>query len=95
MKPIEKSRLEARVTPQQKKMFVRAANVSGMSLSGFLKTALLEKAKNVLREHDVIELCLADQEQLAEHLLHPPEAPSGFKELAEWRRQQEKDAQPH
>lgn len=92
MKTVEKSRLEARITPQQKKIFVRAAAVSGLSLADFVKSALLEKAKKTLRDHDVIELCLADQEQLAEHLLNPPEAPSGFKKLAEWRRRQERDA---
>jgi len=92
MRTAEKSRLEARVTPQQKKMFVRAADVSGLSLADFVKSALLEKAKKILRDHDVIELCLADQEQLAEHLLNSPEAPSGFKELAEWRRRQERGA---
>jgi uncharacterized protein (DUF1778 family) len=92
MTAVEKSRLEAQVTSQQKKLFVRATAVSGMSLADFIKTALLEKAQNTLRNHDVIELCLADQEQLAEHLLQPLEAPSGFKELSEWRRRQEQDA---
>jgi hypothetical protein len=56
---MEKTRLEARVTPQQKKMFAQAAAVSGMSL--------------------------ADQEQLAAHVLNPPQAPARFKELAKWR----------
>jgi uncharacterized protein (DUF1778 family) len=92
MSTLEKTRLEARVTPQQKKLFVRAAAVSGMSLADFVKNALLEKANNTLRDHTVIELCLADQEQLAAHLLNPSEAPDGFKELAKWRGQQERDA---
>ncbi|MBN2326127.1 MAG: DUF1778 domain-containing protein [Candidatus Omnitrophica bacterium] len=92
METIEKSRLEARVTPQQKKLFVRAAAVAGMSLSDFVKNALVEKAYKTLRDHDVIELCLADQEKLAFHLLTPPEAPADFRDLAEWRRRQDQDA---
>jgi len=92
MRTAEKSRLEARVTPQQKKMFVRAAAVSGLSLADFVKSALLEKAHRTLQEHDVIQLCIEDQEQLAEHLLNPPKTPAKFKKLMEWRKQLDQHA---
>lgn len=92
MKTTEKSRLEARVTSQQKKVFLRAAALSGMSLSDFVKSALLEKANRILSEHDVIRLCLEDQEQLADHLLNPPSTPAKFKKLMAWRKQQDGQA---
>jgi uncharacterized protein (DUF1778 family) len=91
MSMLDKTRLKARVTPQQKKLVAQAAAVSGMSLADFVKNALLEKANHTLRDHTVIELCLADQEQLAAHVLNPPQAPAQFKELAKWRKRQEQD----
>lgn len=89
-KPIEKSRIEARVTTEQKKLLVRAAAVSGMPLAQFIKTSLLEKASQAIQEHDILQLCLEDQQQLADHLINPPETPPNFKKLMNWRKQQEK-----
>ncbi len=92
MKVLEKSRLEARVTPQQKELFIQAAAVSGMSLADFVKSALIEKANNTLRDSNIIELCLEDQQQLANHLLKPLETPAKFKKLMTWRKEQEQHA---
>lgn len=84
MKTLEKTRLEARITPQQKELFSRAAAVSGMSLTDFVKTALIEKANDTLQKHDVIQLCMEDQQQLADHLINPPKTPAKFKRLVNW-----------
>jgi uncharacterized protein (DUF1778 family) len=92
MKTEDSFKIEAQITLQQKELFSRAAAVSGMSLSDFVKSALVEKTKTTMQEYSIIDLSLADQEQLAKHLLHPPESSDDLEKLSQWRKQQEQDA---
>lgn len=53
-------RLEARVTPQQKGILQRAAELQGVSLTDFLVTSAHEAAKEIIRENNVITLTAQD-----------------------------------
>ena len=69
-------RLEARVTPEEKELFLSAMERSGKrSLSEFMISAMLEKAHSILHKHEVIALSRQDQRAFAAALLDSP-APS-------------------
>jgi uncharacterized protein (DUF1778 family) len=66
-------RLEARVTPEEKQLLMRAAELSGRSFTDFLVATLHEAARRIVHEHDVILLSAADSSEFMEALLNPPE----------------------
>jgi uncharacterized protein (DUF1778 family) len=66
-------RLEARMTPRQKRLFQRAADLHGQSLTEFTLTHLQEAAERVIRECEMIELTARDSLVLMDSLLNPPE----------------------
>ena len=66
-------RLEARVSNQQKQLFVRAAELQGLSLTDFVLSAISDAANQVVREHEIIKLTRRDQIAFAEALLAPPQ----------------------
>jgi uncharacterized protein (DUF1778 family) len=65
-------RLEARITPRQKRLFQRAADLRGQSLTDFALANLQEAAERIIRECEVIELTAHDSRILMESLLNPP-----------------------
>lgn len=70
-------RLEARLTPEQKRLFVSAAELQGRSLSDFVVSSAIEKATQVLAEMAVIRLDAEQSRGFATALLaepHPNEA---------------------
>lgn len=67
------ARLEARVSVEQKNLFVQAASLLGRSLTDFMVAALQEVAKRTILEHEVIQLSVRDQKLFAQALLNPPE----------------------
>jgi uncharacterized protein (DUF1778 family) len=76
-KPLERSsektaRLEARITEQQKALFMRAAELTGRSLTDFVVASAQETASRTLREHDTLLLSTLDRKAFVETLLHPP-----------------------
>ena len=56
----QNSRLEARVSPHLKKLFVRAAKIQGVSLTDFLVTTAKKEAESVLKLQTLINLSLKD-----------------------------------
>jgi len=58
--PSQNSRLEARVHPNLKKLFVRAAKIQGVSLTDFIVTTAKKEAESVLKLHTLINLSLQD-----------------------------------
>jgi uncharacterized protein (DUF1778 family) len=48
------ARLEFRVTPQDRAIIERAAELAGEPVTAFARTAAEERAERVLREHEVI-----------------------------------------
>lgn len=67
------SRVEARVTEEQKLILQRAADLRGLSLSDFLITSAQSAAEAVIREHNIIVLTVRDSIAFAEAILNPGE----------------------
>ena len=66
----KKDRIEARVRPEDKNLFKRAAELSGMKLSEFTVQALKNAAVKIIKEHTLMELSLADQKLFIDSLLN-------------------------
>jgi uncharacterized protein (DUF1778 family) len=64
-------RLEARITPDQKDLFKRAASLRGVTLTDFVVSSVHEAAVRTLEGMHVIELGRRDQQTFVDALLHP------------------------
>lgn len=64
-------RLEARVTPEQKQLFERAAALHGRSISEFVVSSAEDAAMRTIHEHDVLHLSVRDSRAFVESLLNP------------------------
>lgn len=62
-------RLEARVTKEQKDRLIQAAALAGRSLTDFIVSSADERARELIREHEVMRLSAVDSEAFAEALL--------------------------
>ena len=82
-KVTKKARLEARVTIEQKQLMERAASLRGQNLTEFIVAVLSEKATQVIKDSEFIELTDRDRQAFAAALLNPP-AP-GDKAIADAR----------
>lgn len=65
-------RLEARVTEEQKQLFVRAATLQGRSLTDFVIASAQEAAIATVRAHDALRLSERDRQAFVSALLAPP-----------------------
>ena len=70
--PIKTARLETRVTAEQKKLFQRAADLTGRSLTDFILKSAQEVAARTVREHDVLTVSGRDRDLFVSALLQPP-----------------------
>ena len=70
--PIKSERLEARVTPEQKALFQRAADLAGRSLTDFIVSSLQAAAEEAVRTHQVIRLTAEESAAFAAALLDSP-----------------------
>jgi len=66
------ARFEARLTPEQKSILLRAAALTGRSLSDFVVTSAQEAATRTLREYDAMTLSVRDREVFVAALLKAP-----------------------
>jgi uncharacterized protein (DUF1778 family) len=71
-KESRKERLEARLTPEQKKHIEHAARIRGTSISDFVVLSADDAAVRTIREHEVLTLNERAREVFANALLHPP-----------------------
>ena len=71
-RPAGGNRLEARVTPGLKRLFQRAADLQGVTLSDFLIQSLRQAALQTVQEHETLRLNTRDSLQFAKALLAPP-----------------------
>jgi len=69
----QQSRIEARVSPRQKRLFERAAAIEGVTLTDFAISSMQRAATSVLQEHTRIELSERNQRTFVEALRNPPE----------------------
>lgn len=65
-------RLEARVTPEEKELFMRAAEASGQNLTDFMLSRLHRAAEELQLELRVTLLSAADSRRFAESVIEPP-----------------------
>ena len=66
------ARLEARITPEQKALFSKAAALTGRSLSDFVVASAYEAAARTVREHEAMTLSVRDREIFVRALLNHP-----------------------
>ncbi len=64
--PIQNSRLEARVSPGLKNLFMKAAKLQGVSLTDFIVATAKKEAESVLKSQSLIDLSLRDMSLLIE-----------------------------
>ena len=65
-------RLEARITLEQKDLFLKAAALTGRSLSDFVIASAYETAARTVREHEAMTLSARDREVFVAALLKAP-----------------------
>lgn len=68
----KKERLEARLTPEQKKHIEHAARIKGTSVSDFVVLSADAAAVQAIREQEVLTLNERAREVFANALLSPP-----------------------
>ena len=87
-RPGKSSRLEARVTAEQKALIERAAAYEGCTVSDFLLHSAQQAAKVVIQEHEVLVLNHSQSRSLVELLLDAPQPNQALQRaLDEHRRQ--------
>jgi len=78
----QQSRIEARVSARQKRLFERAAAIEGVTLTDFAISSMQRAATSVLQEHTRIELSERNQRTFVEALRNPPEPNEALREAA-------------
>jgi uncharacterized protein (DUF1778 family) len=70
-KRAKRERLEARITPEQKALFQRAAALRGLSLTDFVVSSVQAAAEDTISTREVIHLSARDSLIFAEEILNP------------------------
>lgn len=68
----KQERLEARVSPAQKRLLERAANLRGTSLTDFVLTSAQEAATKTIKDFEILTLCDEAREVFIKALMNPP-----------------------
>ncbi|HXN21348.1 MAG TPA: DUF1778 domain-containing protein [Candidatus Dormibacteraeota bacterium] len=68
----KEERLEARVTPAQKRLIERAAALRGTSVTEFVVASAQEAATTTIKDFDVLHLRDQDREVFLNAVLNPP-----------------------
>ncbi|MEE4601245.1 MAG: DUF1778 domain-containing protein [Desulfobacteraceae bacterium] len=71
----KRSRLEARISAEDKELLKRAADLQGCSLTEFVVRSAQEAARQAVKEHQMMSLTSRDTKAFVKALLRPP-APS-------------------
>lgn len=64
-------RLEARISLEQKKLFVRAAALEGRTLTDFVIGSLTKAAQRVVSDKEILVLAERDSAAFVREMLHP------------------------
>lgn len=67
-----RDRAQFRPTAEQKELLIRAATLTGQTLSEFMRTAVEERAKRVIAEHERIVLTERARKTFLTALAKPP-----------------------
>jgi len=80
---IKSARFEARITEDQKAIFLRAAALGGhRTLTEFVIESAQEKANAIIRDHDILSLTAKDKRIFVDALLNPPAPNAKLKQAA-------------
>ncbi|MNQ45100.1 hypothetical protein D3C85_588760 [compost metagenome] len=83
MKTLERSRLDARLSKEQKDFFEYAANVGGFkTLTEFVIVSVQSNAEKIIEKHDKILASKRDKEIFFNELLNPSKPNKALKEAA-------------
>ena len=78
----KEARIEARVSPKQKRLFERAAEIEGVTLTDFAIASMQRAAARVVEGYSTIELSERNQRAFVEALLNPAEPNQALREAA-------------
>jgi uncharacterized protein (DUF1778 family) len=67
------ARLEARVNPEIKALWQKAADLEGVTLTDFVIASVQAAACKVIEQHQTLKLSIEDAEAFVEVLLNPPQ----------------------
>lgn len=73
------ARLEARISPELRKLLNRAAELQNRTVTDFVVSAVQEAALRAVDQAEVIRLTLGDQERFARAVISPPKANAALK----------------
>ncbi len=76
-------RVEARVSREQKKLFQRAAELRGITLTDFLIGALQDAASRTIEEHASMKLTMQEQKTFVYALMNPPAPNDALRKASE------------
>jgi len=65
------ARFEARITAEQKSLFLKAATLTGRSLTDFVVASAQEAATRTVQQHEAMTLSLRDRKAFVAALLKP------------------------
>ncbi|MCA1847082.1 MAG: DUF1778 domain-containing protein [Actinobacteria bacterium] len=74
--PPKSDRIEARLSPDERALILRAAGFQGLSMSSFIVAAAVEKADQIITEQTVTRVPPDYFDQLLEALDEPESAPA-------------------
>lgn len=77
------ARLEARVSPDEKKFFQQAAALQGQSMTEFLVNSIYDAAKRTVQEHEMMVLSARDRKAFVSAILKPPAPGKRLKKAAQ------------
>lgn len=83
MKTLEKSRLDTRLSKEQKEFFEYAANIGGFkTLTEFIINSVQSNAEKIIEKHDKILASNKDKEIFFNELLNPSKPNKALKDAA-------------
>lgn len=75
-------RVDARVTQDEKRLFERAASLTGRSVTSFLVQSSLEAAREVIQAHETMTLTARDRDAFVAALRSPPQPNDALRRAA-------------
>lgn len=71
-RPLKADRLEARVTPEQKRLIARAAALRGSSVTEFIVSSAQQAAAETIKDFEILVLQDEARDAFVNAVLHPP-----------------------
>ena len=79
----KENRLVARVSPAVHEIIQRAASYSGATLSQFMVTSALEKARETIEQTETLQLSMEGADKLTSAMANPPPVTPKLKKAAQ------------